>query len=55
MAAWEGQASSGGLSVSETEEQRMAVMQEGARRGHATRTKLGGAIIRNSPKAVAAK
>ena len=29
----------GGLSVGDTEERRIAVMQDGARRGHATRTK----------------
>ena len=39
----------GGLSVSasETEERRMAVMQEGARRGHATRPKGGVSEARN--------
>ena len=41
----------GGLSVSETEGQLMAVMQEGARRGHATLTKRRS----NAPKAAAAQ
>ena len=36
----------GGLSVTETEELQMAVMQDGARRGHATQTKRR----RNVPK-----
>ena len=39
VAPWEGQASSGGLSVSETEVLQIAARQEGARRGHVTRTK----------------
>ena len=43
---WEGHASFGGLSVSETEVWRMAVMQERARRGHTTLTKRR----RNAPK-----
>ena len=48
VALWEGQAWSG---RSETEVLQMAVMQEGARRGHATRTKRR----RNAPQAAAAQ
>ena len=43
VALWEGQVLSGGLSVSETEESRLAVMQEGARRPPGPK---GGAIFR---------
>ena len=55
VAVWEGQASSGGLSVSETELLLMAVMQDGAaaRRGHAAATLTRGRS--NIPKAAAAQ
>ena len=39
VGVWAGQASSGGLSVAENKACRIAVMQDGARRGHATRVK----------------